>query len=861
MKSSKRWLNDLDRDIRDHVEQETRENIERGMTPDEARYAAVRKFGNITRVAEQTREVWSSVYLQQLWQDIRYGARVLRHNPGFTMVVILTLALGIGMNTALFSVVNAVLLRPVAYPNPDRLVWLGNYDPHLKRDIVISSDFVAWRAHAQSYTAMSAYSYQQIAMATPQGAANVSGVVIAGDFWAVTGARPAFGRLFSPEEQDAIVLTWDLFERDFAGDPGVVGRSVTLDGHATTVTGVLPKTFRLQFPMWWTATQPQPVEAYFPVPARDLQSFRGVQVVAALKPEVGTRQALAELEVMERRIMEEDRRSRPTRPGYLNLHVDPLQEQLVGGARPALLVLFAAGVFVLLIATVNIVNLLLARATVRRKEIAIRASVGAGRARVIRQFLTESLVLALLGGSAGLLLARGAIGILLRLWPNALPRLAEATIDGWVLAFTIAISAGAGVLFGTVPAIALWRSNLHDTLKDGARTSASSSGLRIRRLLVAGELALAIVLLTGAGLMLKSFWRMNAHPQGFAPERVLVTKVRASAQRYSGRPTQTAYLRELVQRLESVPKIEAAGVSFSFLYANAPAFPNDSLSNQTQPNQTHVVRVNAASSGFLKAVGIRLVKGRWLADTDPADNVLLNESMSRLAFGDADPIGRVLSVLQPATVVGVVADLKYSKLDAAPPAEVYMSYQQLPFFRGISVDVAARTTGDPSNAAPAVRKLIAEIDPTQPVYSMKTQEQALSDSIAPRRFNLFVLGSFAATALLLALVGIYGVIAYSVAQRTHEIGIRMALGAQRREVVGMVAREGMVIALIGLTIGLAAAVALTRLMQTMLYDVKPTDLPTFAAVTATLAATALLACWGPAVKAAFVDPIVALRHE
>jgi predicted permease len=856
MTSGNRWLHDLDQDIREHIEQETRDNIDRGMTPDEARDAALRKFGNVTQVTEQTREVWSSVWLQQLWQDIRYGTRVLRHNPGFTAVVILTLALGIGMNTALFSVVNAVLLRPVAYPNPDRLVWLGNYDPNVKRDIVISSDFVAWRALAQSYTAMSAYSYQQIAMATPHGVTNVSGVVIAGDFWAVTGPRPALGRLFSPGEQNAIVLSWDLFERDFAGDRSVVGRSVTLDGHAATITGVLPKSFRFQFPIWWMAAQPQPVEAYFPVPARDIQSFRGVQVVAALKPGVGTRQALAELEVMERRIMEENRRNRPTRPGYLNLHVDLLQEQIVGAARPALLVLFAAGMLVLLIATVNIVNLLLARATARRKEIAIRASVGAGRARVIRQFLTESLVLALLGGFAGLLLARGAIGILLRLWPNAVPRLAEAKIDGWVLLFTIAISAGAGVLFGTVPAIALWRSNLHDTLKDGARTSATPSGLRIRRLLVAGELALAIVLLTGAGLMLKSFWRMNAHPPGFAPERVLVTKVRASAQRYSGRPTQTAYLRELVERLESAPQIEAAGVSFSFLYGNAPAFPSDSV-----PNRTHVVRVNAASSGFLKAVGIRLVKGRWLADTDPADNVMLNESMSRLAFGDADPVGRVLSILQPATVVGVVADLKYSKLDAAPPAEAYMSYQQLPFMPGISVDVAARTTGDPSTAAPAIRKLISAIDPTQPVYNMKTQEQALSDSIAPRRFNLFVLGSFAATALLLALVGIYGVIAYSVAQRTHEIGIRMALGAQRSKVVGMVAREGMVIALAGMVVGLAAAIALTRLMESLLYEVKPTDLPTLMTVTGALAATAFLACWGPALKAAFVDPIVALRHE
>jgi predicted permease len=855
MKSRKRSLRDLDQDIREHIEQETRENIERGMAPDEARCAALRKFGNITRVTEQTREVWSIVWLQQLWQDIRYGIRMLRRSPGFTAVAILTLALGIGMNTAVFSVVNAVLLRPVAYPNPDRLVWLGDYDPNLKRDIVASPDFVALRAHAQSYSAMSAYSYQQIAMATSQGTTNVSGVVIAGDFWAITGVRPALGHLFNPEEQDAMVLSWDLFERDFAGDPGVVGRSVMLDGRAATVTGVLPKSFRFQFPMWWSATQPQPVEAYIPLPARDIPRFRSVQVVAALKPGVRTGQALAELEVMERRILQEAQ-NRPPHFGQLKLHIEPLQEQLVAGVRPALLVLFAAGVFVLLIATVNIINLLLARSTARRKEIAIRASVGAGRARVTRQFLTESLVLALLGGVAGLLLAQEAIRILIRLSPNAVPRLAETTIDGWVLAFTLAISTAAGILFGTGPAIVLWRSNLHDTLKDSARSSASSSGLRIRRLLVAGELALAIVLLTGAGLMLKSFWRMNTYPQGFAPENVLVMKLRSSGQRYLAKPAQTAYLRELVQRLESAPQIQASGVSLWMFFAGVPAFPNDS-----SPNQTHVVRMNVASKGFLKAFGMRLVKGRWLDDTDPANIVLLNESMSRQAFGEADPIGQVLSLRQPATVVGVVADLKYLKLDAAPLPEVYMSYQQMPFLPGMSVDVAARTTGDPSAAARVLRKLITELDPTQPVYDMKTLDQALSDSIAPRRFNLFVLGTFAATALLLALIGIYGVIAYSVAQRTHEIGIRMALGAQRSEVVGMVAREGMIVALTGMTIGLTAAVALTRLMESLLYDVKPADPPTFAAVAAALAATALLACWGPALKAALVDPMVALRHE
>jgi predicted permease len=842
----------LDDEIRDHIERETRDNIEHGMPPHEARAAALRAFGNVTRVAEQTREVWSIVWLDQLWQDVRYGVRMLRRNPGFTLVVVLTLALGIGMNTALFSIVNAVMLRPIGYPAPERLVWLGDYDPNVKRDHVFSLDFRDWRAHAQSYSAMAAFGYQQSAMGTPEGAANISGVVVAGDFWTITGAQAALGRLFGPGERDTIVLSWNLFEHAFSGDPGFVGKTIQLDGRAVTITGVLPKTFRLQLPMWWMVSQPQPVEAYLALPP-DAQ--RSIQVVAALKPGVKKAQALAEIQVIEKSIIQADpvRRAHSVHP---ILHLDSLQDQLVGSARPALLVLFAAGAFVLAIAAVNIMNLLLARAAARRREIAIRASVGAGRTRVIRQLLTESLVLAMLGGAAGLGLARGALALAIRLSPNAVPRMEEATIDGWVLAFTLSVSAGAGIFFGAGPAIALWRRNLYRALKDGERTSAGSSGLRVRRLLVAGEFALAVVLLTGAGLMLKSFWLMNAHPPGFAPEHVLMMKARAAGPKYGNKQAQDAYLRELVSRIESAPQVEAAGLSLWILFGDAPAFPVD-----TSLTQRHTVRLNYASTGFMNAVGMRLAAGRWLTESDSDSNVMLNESLAREAFGNADPIGRVITVFHPSTVVGIVSDLKYSKLDAAAPAEAFLSYRQKPYLPGMTFDWAVRTVGNPSAVAADMRKLIAEIDPAQPVYGMKTLEGALSDSIAPRRFNLFVLTVFAATALLLALIGIYGVIAYSIAQRTHEIGIRMALGAQRGEVVGMIAREGMSIALAGMAAGLAAAAGLTRLMVALLYDVKPSDAPTFTVVAAALAVTAIVACWGTAFRAALVDPMAALRSE
>jgi len=844
-----RHLKNLDQEIRDHIERETVANIEKGMAPGDARAAALRAFGNPTRVAEETREVWSIVWLEQLWQDVRYGIRVLLRNPGFTGVVVLTLALGIGMNTAVFSVVNAVLLLPIGYPHPERLVWLGDYDTFLKRDLVRTSDFLAWRDQARSFSGIAAYGRQQTAIATARGATNVNGIAVGGDFWSITGARPALGRLFRPEEQNAIVLAWDLFEREFSGDARMIGQTVMLDGRAATITGVLPKDFRLEFPRWWIVSDGQPVEAYLPLatgPRKRL--LGGVQVVGALKPGLGTRQALAELEVLEKPLLKQ-----PPSRDRANLHVEALQAQLAGNARPALLVLFAAGVFVLLIATVNIMNLLLARATARRKEIAIRASVGAGRARVIRQFLTESLILAMLGGAAGLALARGAIALLIRISPNAVPRLEEASIDGLVLAFTLGISAGAGIVFGVGPAVALWRSNLHGALKESARSSSSSSGLRIRRLLVAGEFALAIVLLTGAGLMLKSFWLMNVHPPGFSPESVLIVKVRP---KYPSKDAQTAYLSQLVERVESAPQVDAAGISMWVAYSGVPAFPNDS-----SPVQTHTVRLNFVSPGFLKTMRTTLLKGRWLTAADPANMILLNESFWHEAFGTADPVGRVLQLDQPFTVAGVVSDVKYSKLDAAPPPEAYLPIRQLPMLPGLPIDVAVRTGGDPLAVATAIRNLISEIDPSQPVYGVTTLDRALSDSIAPRRFNLFVLGTFAATALLLALVGIYGVIAFSIAQRTHEIGIRMALGAQRAEVVGMVARDGMSMALSGMAIGFAAAAGFTRLMQSLLYDVKPADPATFAVVAAALAIAALAACWGTALKAALVDPMVALRTE
>jgi putative ABC transport system permease protein len=438
------------------------------------------------------------------------------------------------------------------------------------------------------------------------------------------------------------------------------------------------------------------------------------------------------------------------------------------------------------------------------------------------------------------------------------PRLLETSFDTRTLAFALLVSVSAGLLFGAGPALVLWRANLHDALKAGARSSDGPRGMSLRRVLVGAELALAMVLLAGAGLMLKSFWRMNARPAGFAPERVLVMRLNLAGPAYAGKPEKERYFRELVRRLASAPSVEAAGIANWVGFIGELAFPNDPSSKR------RVLRFTMGSSGYLRAIGMRLIRGRWLSDNDPANDMLLNESMAREAFGRADPVGRTMSLFTaPApksVVVGVVSDLKYSQLDQPAQPEIYTGLQQFVQFMSGGT-IAVRTTGDPLTLAPAIRKLISGIDPSQPVYNMQTLEQFLADSIAPRRFNLFLLGSFAAAALLLAIVGIYGAIAYSVVQRTREMGVRLALGAERGRVILMVVREGMGVALAGIGAGLAAAFGLAPLMANLLYDVRPTDPWALSAVAAVLALIALAACFAPALKAASIDPVVALRYE
>ncbi len=831
MSRRKEMLRRLEEDIRDHIERETLENIERGMAPEAARYAALCRFGNVQLVKEQTREVWVAAAAEQLWQDVRFGLRMLRRNAGFATIAILTLAIGIAVNTAVFSVVNAVLLRALPYPDADRLVTLsagvtsasaGHFKPGID-----GADFVEWRSRATSFGKIAGYTYSDKTIAGGNVSDQVRTISIAGDFWSLLGTKAALGHLFEPgRSQDEVVLSHSVFEAQFKGDRSIVGKIVTIDGKPVTVVGVLPSDFRFYFPQdWWAGLAPAEAGVFVSVPPLLRSKPYRLFVVGRLKQGISTSGALAELRGIEGTIL----KSYPDRwfPGVSRMALIPLQTQLLGGNRQGLLILQCAGLFVLLIACVNIANLLLARGAARTHEIGIRTAIGAGAFRILRQFLAEGIVLAAFGGVTGLLMAKGIVLLFLHFGPRSLPRLSATSIDGSVIGFAFALCLGSGILFGFGPAIALWKTNLQNALKEGARNSSSGSGgIRVRRFLVASEIALAIVLLTGAGLMVKSFWQMYTKPPGFDPNNTLVVKVALSGPQYADKTKQVSYFRELLDRLGSLPGVKAFGLT------NAQDYILQSKDPANPPQVDHF-RDSLVSPGYFQAVGMRLLKGRWFIATDPADATVINETIARRVFGDRDPLGqRIKGLGRQVRVIGVVANLKYAKLDADPGPELFRAYTANLDGGNVNMTLAIRVAKDPLGIAPTLRRSIESIDPTQPVYDIETLQQALAASVAVRRFELFLLAGFAISALIMALIGVYGVIAYSVTQRTKEIGIRIALGAQRAQVIRMIVSQGMKIGAWGIAMGIVAAYGFTRLMASILYGVNPHDPVVFWSVAA-----------------------------
>jgi predicted permease len=794
-------------------------------------------------------------------QDIRYAVRLLLKRPGFTAVAVVTLALGIGANTAIFSVVNAVLLRPLPYPEPERLVTLRSNMSFL--------NLTDARAQSQSFEESGGAVLQALDYTGGQEPVQVRAGLVTGGLFPVLGVRPALGRAIAPADdrpggERIAVLSHGFWQRALGGDPGVVGKSLPLSGRDYTVVGVLPPDFSVpeeDAEVW------VPLNVVYPEAAAE----RGVHFLRTfwrLEPGVSIDQAQAEMNAINQRLEQLD----PAENKGRRFQFMPLHERVVGNTRPALLVLFAAVAFVLLIACANYANLLLARVASRQHEIVIRAALGAGRGRLVRQVLTESVLLALLGGAAGLLLARWGVDLLLALMPEDLPRAGSISFDGSVLLFTLGVSIATGVVFGMLPAISASGANVGEALKEGGRgATGGPARQRMRNALVVSEIALALVLLIGAGLLIEGFWKLRTVEPGFQAGGVLTMRIDLPESRYKEIPQQTRFRHQILDALNAQPGMRAAMVSevplggrslhHNFVIEGRPPL---------EPGEEPELYSRSIGGDYFRTMAIPLLRGR---DFGPADGEgaplvgIVNESFVREYFPNADPVGarvrwaRIEGEPQWITIVGVAGDVRHFSLDRPEEAAIYTPYAQSlqPWKRWMSLVV--RSDADAAALTERVKSQIWSIDRQIPVTRVQTMTEVVATSMAEQRFNMLLLGIFAGVALVLAAVGIYGVMSYSVSQRTHEIGVRMALGAGRVDVMRMIVRQGMALALLGSALGLAAAFGLTRFLASLLFGVSATDPAAFVAVPVILLTVTLLAVYIPARRATRVDPMVALRYE
>jgi predicted permease len=865
---------ELDEELRYHIEQQTEQNIRLGMNPEEARYAARKAFGGVEQAKERSRDARGVRWLEDLWRDLRYGARMLAKNPGFTLVAALTLALGIGANTAIFSVVNGVLLRPLPYKDPQRLVTV--FAPRrMDQEFLISSGgFTVLRHQNQVFEQVAAFlPMLDSSSITGDGEPEyLGGVTVSANLFTLLGVEARYGRTFLPEEEKpganrVVVISHGLWRRRFGSDHKIIGRTISLNHEPYTVIGVMPPGF--QFPPGGTSNGwlPLEIDIYIPLaltPEEINNQGKALPVIARLKSQVGIEQAQAEMTGVAARI----KRQYPDTNRDESIRLAPYHQQMVGRVRLALLVLLGAVGFVLLIACANVANLLLARAAGRRKEMAVRVALGAGRRRVIRQLLTESVLLAVLSGSLAMLVAFWGVSLLQTIIPENLPRADEIGIDGRVFGFTLLISLGAGILFGLIPALQASKVNLSDALKDGGRSSGGSGHNRLRNLLVVSEVALALALLIGAGLMSRSFIRLMSVDPGLDPRNVLTADIRLSRSKYS-RPQQAVFFQQLLERLRAVPGIQAAGVVYPMPLSGMEENVAFDIEGQPPPapGDQRTAGPRGVGPGYFKAQGIQILKGRVFTEIDGGDTppvVVINEALARRYWPDQDPIGRRISFDsrngQPIwrQIVGVVKGVRHMALSEEPRSEFYTPFTQYPL---AFMTLVARTDGDPLNFVAAVRGQVQVVDKDQPISNVRTMEERLASAVSQRRFNLILLSIFAGLALSLAAIGIYGVMSYLVAQRAHEIGVRMALGAQTGDVLKLVIRQGMGLALTGVSIGLIIAFGLTRLLRNLLFGVSVTDPLTYFVIALLLATVALLACYLPARRATKIDPLVALRCD
>jgi putative ABC transport system permease protein len=816
--------------------------------------------------------------MDTLLQDIRYGIRMIAKSPGFAAIAIFTLALGIGANTALFSVVNGVLLNPLPYQQPNRLVAIYARSKEFSHSSISYPNFLDWVRDQRSFSAMAAFredDYNLTGMGRPE---RVKAEMVSGNFFAVLGVRPVAGRLFRSEEdrvgaQPVALISGGFWKRKFGSSQDALGKMLTLNGVGYTVVGVIPADFRYQSGNFHDSDVYVPIGQWNDSTFRDRATGMGMDAVGRLKPGVTLQQAQADMNAVAQRLAE----MYPETDKGEGVTLLPLKQDVVGDIRPFLLVLLAAVGFVLLIACVNVANLLLARSTGRVREFAIRAALGAGQGRVIRQLLTESLVLSCTGGGLGLLLAAWGTQAAIKLVPEALPRAQSVHIDSRVLLFTLAASVLAGIFFGLAPALRTSRADLHGTLKEGGRGS-SGARHRLQGLFVVAEMAMALVLLVGAGLMIRSLAKLWSVNPGFEPRHVVTFAFSYPTTMGATPAAVRASMRQIQDTVAAVPGVEAASLSGTSIPMSGDSELPFWIEGQPKPATDSEMKVSLfyiVEPDYLKAMGITLERGRFLTQADNEHSpfvIVIDQQFAKLYFAGKNPVGQHVNFAilnKEAEIVGVVDHVKQWGLaeDASSPvqAQFYMPISQVPdqfmplLARGGLFVV--RTQGSPEIEMGLIRRSLEKVNSEIVIYGTETMDNIVSDSLAARRFSMILLGIFAALALALSCVGIYGVISYVAGQRTHEIGIRMALGAQRNDVLRLILSQGAKMALIGVAVGVAASLALTRLMAKLLFGVSVYDPLTFVAVACLLILVALAACYIPARRAMRVDPMVALRYE
>ncbi len=870
--------NELDEELRYHVSREVERLRAGGLSPDEAQRAARLSFGNLDVLKEESRDARGTRLVEELVSDTGYALRLLRRNPGFAAVAILTLAMGIGLTTAIVSVVSAVLVRPLPYPESDRLVMVlasQRTEGPFTFETVTPGDFLEWRAQNGTFAHISGFTGSSFVLTGAGEPQRINGASVTSEFFSTLGVAPLLGRTFTPDDtvegrSQVVVLSGGLWRNRFAADPGVIGRRVTLDGAPYTVIGIMPESFGFPQELPRPGIGPHvQVRLWTPAVLREGDRANAfLFVVGRLKPMRSIAQAHADMLTLATR--QSKQFGPPNRPAP-EVRIVPLHSYVVAGVEPLLLVFLGAVLFVLLIACANVANLLAARAIARQKEVAVRVSLGSSRRRLIRQLLTESGVLGALGGIGGIALAAPGMSVLLALIPpGALPRVGEVHVDVPVLLVALMLAIGTGVLFGVAPALHATRIDTSSALRDGSTTQTAHT--RLMRALIVAEVALVVVLLTGAGLLMKSFLRLTAVDPGFKPQNILSLSVNLPDREYRSIAEMNAFHASVLERFAHVAGVERVG-AVNWLPLGGELIRGDFLIEETPESARDLVAAKpAVSPDYFSVMGMPIVRGRAFtaADTDATPDVaVISDGLARRLWPGRDPIGKRLKLGFGSpdedpwrTVVGVVGTVKQSGLGEESPEAVYTPLTQAPRpFLLMAMTFVVRTPLDPAMVAPVLRRELQAVDANLPVDRITTLSDLLSDSVSEPRFRTVVVGAFAVVALALVATGIMGVLAYLVTHRTREIGLRMALGADSFQVVRLVLRQTFVMSLAGVAIGLAAAAALTQLLRSYLFDVQPTDPITFAGAAGLLVVVALVASYVPALRATNVDPLVALRSE